>query len=236
MKNVWKTMARITTQHRIALFGLALLALATVIPTAVNAQTNQQFSLGGLQGVHRNQGRVLPPPSPKITNCATGCTNYNVGAGYYVSGTASINGTEQTLAVSFTPSVNGTLTRVIAPNSCWTAGCNTRVMTKILADCAGVPCPGVPLRALTQVTPVVPTWPATAPITYAMLPLPVTAGTKYWVCQRIWVLSPTRTALWMLSDSDTSPDFAFNLAGSCTVPSTSWNNVSGSVRPAFEVR
>jgi hypothetical protein len=247
MKNVLQTKACISRQHFAALFASALLAVAiTATPIAAVAQTSdsaaakqnlnsagEQFNLGGLKGVHSNQKERMPPPGWNYSNCGGKCEDYDTDDGYYLGGTESEEAPGQTLAVSFKPTSPEVLEVVITPNACWAPFlCNHQIKAKIFKDCSGQPCLTV-LRDLTQVTAAIPTWPSSAPITYKVVPpLTLITGHTYWLCEEIKPSDLTGTALWMMSNSDTSPSFSVNTAGSCTT--TGWISAgAGTIRPAF---
>jgi len=193
------------------------------------AAAADQFNIGGLQGATTDQGKAVLPPAPVYTNCGTGCTSYNTGSGYFVAGTGYDG---QVLAVSFTTTKKVKLTKVIEANSCYdgTSDCGKNLEAVLQADSSTGP--GKVLA--TKVAAKVPIWPTSSPLTYKFTkPVALKAKTKYWLCQQMKKNTGTAVATWMLSSSDSSSDFYFQVTGSCK--STSWNNADGNTRPAFEI-
>ena len=74
---------------------------------------------------HMSAGAVLPPAAT-YTNCGTGCTSYNTGSGYFVTGTSNTSSAGQVLAEEFTN--NGKpITKAIEANSIFAShGCISR--------------------------------------------------------------------------------------------------------------
>ena len=193
------------------------------------AAAADQFNIGGLQGATTDQGKAVLPPAPVYTNCGTGCKSYNTGSGYFVAGTGYDG---QVLAVSFTTTKAAKIKKVIAADSCYdgTSDCGKNLEAVLQADSSTGPGKVI----ATKVAAKVPLWPTSSPLTYKFKkPVALKAKTKYWLCGQMKNTTSTAVAAWMLSSSDSSSDFYFQVTGSCKA--SSWNNADGNTRPAFEI-
>src|SRR5580704_18806212 len=100
---------------RNCLFGLGLALLVVSVASA-----QQNFVKGGVAGVSGLHGQPVLPPAV-FSNCGTGCTSYNTGSGYYISGTSLSTGPGQTLAMGFKAKANVKFVKALAPNTNYTA-------------------------------------------------------------------------------------------------------------------
>jgi hypothetical protein len=220
-----KKLRRITVNKTSRILFCCALALILVSFAAAA----DKFNVGGLQGVHTDQGKAILPPAPIYTNCGTGCTSYDTGDGYFVAGTGYDG---QVLAVSFTTTKKVKLTKVISAGSCYdgTSDCGKNLEAVIQKDSSTGPGKVI----TTKVVAKVPIWPTSSPLTFKFKkPVALKAKTKYWLCEQMKASTGSAVAAWMLSSSDTSSDFYFQDTGSCVA--STWNDADGDTRPAFEI-
>jgi hypothetical protein len=217
---------------RNCLFGLVL---ALLVVSVAAAQEN--FVKGGVAGVSGLQGRAVLPPWILFSNCGTGCTSYNTGSGYYVSGTALSTGAGQTLAMGFSPRKTTPFIKALSPNTVYTAngGASSGRMTAYLMNGSAS---GGPTKAITKLTQVgtIPDYPAIKTIRYTTTKsITLKKGVTYFLCETEPVADVQ--LLWMLSNTDTTSPFWFQDSDSCTASGITWLNATGAVNgAAFEIR
>jgi len=184
---------------------------------------------------HVSVGAILPPAAT-YSNCGTGCTSYNTGSGYFVTGTANTLSAGQVLAVEFTN--NGkAITKAIEANSIYTGA--PALGAKLLKNVASTSLPGGAVKGGTlKIQANCPPATGSAPCTYKpKVKVATKKGQLMWLCQYLIKPAAGDAALWMLSTSDTSTGFAF-INGSTsngTCLKEPWLNASGSIRSAFEI-
>jgi hypothetical protein len=187
---------------------------------------------------HISAGAVLPPAAT-YTNCGTGCTSYNTGSGYFVSGTSNTISAGQVLAQEFTN--NGKkLTKVIEANGIYTGA--PKLGALLLADVKSTSLPGGAVKGGTlKIQKNCPPATGSAPCTYKPAKAVATKKNQdMWLCQDLLKTGNGSgdTALWMLSNSDTATDnFAF-INGSTsngTCLKEPWILATGSTRSAMEI-
>jgi len=187
---------------------------------------------------HISAGAVLPPAAT-YSNCGTGCTSYNTGSGYFVSGTANTLSAGQVLAQEFT-NKGKPLTHVIEANGIYTGA--PALGAILLTDVKSTSLPGGAVKGGTlKIAKSCPPPTGSAPCTYKPKKAVLTKkGQDMWLCQ--YLLSTGNgagdTALWMLSTSDVATDnFAFingsTSNGSCL--KEPWILATGSTRSAMEI-
>ena len=214
----------------ICLFGLAL---ALLLVSGATAQEN--FVKGGVAGVSGLKGHPVLPPWLIFSNCGAGCTSYNTGSGYYVSGTAAADGPGQTLAMGFTPASAKALSFhfALTPNTNYTGVSGGRISAYLLNGTAS----GGPTTMLAKLTQhgTIPDYPNIKTVEYTSAKaVTFKKGQTYFLCET----EPTSDVvmLWMLSNSDVTSPFWFQDSGSCTAKGLVWNNATGAVDgAAFEV-
>lgn len=210
------------------------LGLAVLLVTVAAAQEN--FVVGGVAGVRGLHGHAVLPPTATFSNCGTGCTSYNTGSGYYVSGTALSTGAGQTLAMGFTFSRATKFVQALTPNTVYTAngGASSGKMTAVLLNgtASGGP---TTLRAKLVQNGTIPDYPNIAVITYTPVKaVQLKPNMTYLLCERERVKDVQ--LLWMLSNSDATSPFWFQVTGNCRAPNVVWNNATGAVNgSAFEI-
>ena len=193
-----------------------------------------------IQVGHIQTGAVLPPAA-MYTNCGAGCTSYNTGSGYFVSGTANTSSAGQVLAVQFT--ANGTpITKVIEANSGYSIP-TVKVGAMLLKDVEATELPGGAIVGGTlTVVGACPPATGSAPCTYKPKKAVTTKkGEEIWLCQYMLKADPTAADLWMLSNKDISKTPEYNFAfingassnGTCLAQP--WVAATGVARPAFEI-
>jgi hypothetical protein len=186
---------------------------------------------------HVSVGAVLPPAAT-YSNCGTGCTSYNTGSGYFVTGTANTASAGQVLAVEFTN--NGKpIKKAIEANSLFTGA--PKLGALLLKDIKSTSLPGGAVKGGTlKIQKNCPPATGSAPCTYKPKKAVATKkGQDMWLCQYLLTggNGSGDTALWMLSSSDFGTDnFAFingsTSNGSCLKEPWLLTTVA---RPAFEI-
>jgi hypothetical protein len=193
---------------------------------------------------HITEGPVLPPAA-MYTNCGAGCTSYNTGSGYYVSGTANATEQGQVLAVKFA-TTGVKITKAIAANSGYTTGSpvvNMRGM--LLKNASGLPAGAVAGGTLTVVGTCPPAT-GSASCTYKPAkPVATIKGRAMWLCLFMSKAHQSDVDLWMESNSDISkggPPYNFAFINGSTSTGTCLNEPwigvpasDGLVRAAFEI-
>jgi hypothetical protein len=216
---------------RNCLFGLGL---ALLVVSVAAAQEN--FVKGGVAGVRGLNGHAVLPPGALFSNCGTGCTSYNTGSGYYVSGTALSSGAGQTLAMGFTPTKATAFVKALTPNTVYTAngGASSGRMSAYLLNGTATGGPTTMLRKLIQ-HGTIPDYTTIKTIKYtSKTAVTFKKGQTYFLCETEPVANVQ--LLWMLSNSDVTSPFWFQVADTCTKKGTVWNNATGAVNgSAFEI-
>lgn len=210
---------------------LRILLCCAVALTAVSFAAAQDIG-------HISVGAVLPPAAT-YTNCGTGCTSYNTGSGYFVSGTANTLSAGQVLAQEFTN--NGhPIKKVIEANGLYTGA--PALGALLLKDVASTSLPGGAVKGgKLKIQANCPPATGSAPCTYKPKKAVATKkGQDMWLCQYLLSTGDGAgdTALWMLSNSDVATDnFAFingsTSNGSCL--KEPWVLATGSTRSAMEI-
>ena len=216
---------------RNCLFGLGLALLVVSVATA-----QDNFVIGGVAGVRGLQGHAVLPPAAVFTNCGTGCTSYNTGSGYYVSGTALSSGAGQTLAMGFTAKKATTFVKALTPNTVYTANggaAHGKMLTYLLHGSATTGPTGI-LARLTQ-NGGIPDYPKIRTIKYTTTAtVNFKKGATYFLCET----EPVKNVqlLWMLSNTDLTSPFWFQDSDTCTKKGITWLNATGAVNgAAFEI-
>jgi hypothetical protein len=185
---------------------------------------------------HMSAGAVLPPAAT-YSNCGTGCTSYNTGSGYFVTGTSNTASAGQVLAEEFTNNGHA-IAKAIEANSIYTGA--PKLGALLLADVKATALPGGAVKGgKLRIQKNCPPATGSAPCVYKpKAPVVTKKGQDMWLCQ--YLITPTSgdAALWMLSLSDTATDnFAFingsTSNGSCL--KEPWILATGSTRSAFEI-
>jgi hypothetical protein len=212
------------------------LGLALLVVSVAGAQDN--FVKGGVAGVSGLHGRTVLPPS-LFTNCGTGCTSYNTGSGYYVTGTGISTGAGQTLAMGFSATKATKFVKALSPNTVYTAngGASSGKMSAFLLNGSATTGPST-LKAKLVQHGTIPDYPSISVIKYTLKKGAKTvtfkANTTYFLCETEPVANVQ--LLWMLSNSDTTSPFWFQVQDSCTAKGLVWNNATGAVAgAAFEM-
>jgi len=211
------------------------LGLALLVVSVAAAQDN--FVKGGVAGVSGLHGQAVLPPGAIFSNCGTGCTSYNTGSGYYVSGTGISSGAGQTLAMGFT-ATQTKFVKALTPNTVYTAngGASSGKMSTYLLNGTASGGPTTMKAKLVQ-HGVIPDYPTIKVIKYtAKVGTTVTfkKGGTYFLCETEPVANVQ--LLWMLSNSDLTSPFWFQVSDTCTKKGTVWNNATGAVNgSAFEI-
>jgi hypothetical protein len=213
------------------------LGLALLVVSVAAAQDN--FVKGGVAGVSGLHGEAVLPPAATFTNCGTGCTSYNTGSGYYISGTALSTGAGQTLAMGFKAKAATKFVKALSPNTVYTAngGVNKGAMSAFLLNGNATKGPTTELAKLVQ-TGTIPDYPTIRTIHYTLpkgaKPVTFKKGVTYFLCET----EPVKNVqlLWMVSNSDVTSPFWFQVSDTCTKKGTVWNNTTGAVDgAAFEI-
>jgi hypothetical protein len=216
---------------RYCLFGLGLVLLVVSVAAA-----QDNFVVGGVAGVRGLHGRAVLPPWATFTNCGTACQSYDTASGYYVSGTAISTGAGQTLAMGFTPVKTTTFVKALTPNTVYTAngGASSGRISAYLLNGTSTSGPTTKLAHLTQ-TGTIPDYTAIKTIRYySKTTVTLKGGVTYFLCET--VPAPDVQMLWMLSNSDLTSPFWFQVSDSCTASGLVWNNATGAVNgSAFEI-
>jgi hypothetical protein len=184
---------------------------------------------------HVSVGAILPPAAT-YSNCGTGCTSYNTGSGYFVTGTSNTTSAGQVLAEEFT-NKGKPITKAIEANSLYTGA--PALGALLLADVKSTGLPGGAIKGgKLKIQKNCPPATGSAPCTYK--PKKAVATKKkqdMWLCQYLINPGAGDAALWMLSTSDTTPGFAFINGSSSngTCLKEPWLDASGSTRSAFEI-
>lgn len=217
---------------RSCLFGLVLALLVVSVATA-----QENFVKGGVAGVSGLHGRAVLPPWVIFNNCGAGCTSYNTGSGYYVSGTGVSGGPGQTLAMGFKAVTSRPFVKALTPNTVYTAngGASSGKMTAYLMHGSAASGPTTAIAKLTQ-HGTIPDYPAIKTITYtSATAITLKKGATYFLCETEPVADVQ--LLWMLSNSDLTSPFWFQTMDSCNAKGLTWLNATGAVNgAAFEVR
>ena len=209
----------------ICLLGLGLALLVS------GAAAQENFVNHGVAGVRGLHGAVLPPHDI-FSNCGTGCSSYDTGSGYYVSGTGSGDGPGQTLAIGFTPTMGLALDFVLTPNSNYTGVAGGISAYLLNGTATGGP---TTLFATLVQGGTIPDYPTLKSVHYkSKTAVHFKKGVTYFLCET--ASASDVTTLWMLSSSDTSSPFWYQDAGSCTATGLTWLNATGIDAPAFKVR
>ena len=213
---------------KILLASFCCLGLTLLLVSGAVAQDNYvNHGVAGVRGLH---GHVILPPWIIFSNCGNGCTSYNTGNGYYVSGSAAADGPGQTLAVGFTPAKTLKFFYALTPNTNYTG-----VAGKIAAYLLNGTASSGPTTEITKLaySGKIPDYPSIRTVKYTSTkPVTFKTGTTYFLCET----EPTSDVvmLWMLSNSDFTSPFWFQDQNSCT-GSVTWLNATGATAPAFEV-
>jgi len=216
---------------RNCLFGLGL---ALLVVSVAAAQDN--FVKGGVAGVSGLHGQPVLPPAALFTNCGTGCTSYNTGSGYYISGTNNSDGPGQSLAMGFSANANTKFVKALAPNTNYTAVSGGKMSSYLLHGSSSTG-PSTELAKLVQ-HGAIPDYPSIKTISYTLAkgakPVTFAKGKTYFLCQT--EPAPTVTLLWMVSNSDLTSPLWFQVSNTCTKKGTVWSNATGAVNgAAFEI-
>jgi hypothetical protein len=208
---------------RNCLFGLGLALLVVSVASA-----QQNFVKGGVAGVSGLHGQPVLPPAV-FSNCGTGCTSYNTGSGYYISGTSLSTGAGQTIAMGFTATASGNFTKALAPNTVYTSngGASSGAMSTWLLHGHASTGPTTRIARLVQ-HGTIPDYPTIKTMHYTPktgTTIALKKGVTYFVCQTEPVANVQ--LLWMLSNSDTTSPFFFQDSDSCTKSGLSWLNATG---------
>ena len=212
------------------------LGLALLVVSVASAQEN--FVKGGVAGVSGLKGQQAVLPPAVFSNCGAGCTSYNTGSGYYVSGTGVSGGPGQTLAMGFTPKKTVSLLKALTPNTVYTAngGASSGKMSTYLLHGSATSGPTTKIAKLVQ-HGVIPDYPTIKVMKYTPkvgTTITIRGGKTYFLCQTEPVANVQ--LLWMLSNSDTTSPFWFQDLDSCTATGLVWNNATGAVPgSAFEI-
>jgi hypothetical protein len=212
------------------------LGLALLVVSVAAAQEN--FVQGGVAGVRGLQGHAVLPPAAIFTNCGTGCTSYNTGSGYYVSGTALTAGAGQTLATGFSAKKATKFVKALTPNTVYTAngGVSKGKMSAFLLKGSATAGPTTKLANLVQ-NGTIPDFPTIKTIKYTLKkgakPVTFSKGKTYFLCET----EPAAKVqlLWMLSNTDLTSPFYFQDSDSCTAKGLTWLNATGATASAFEI-
>ncbi len=213
---------------RNCLFGLML---ALLVVSVAAAQDN--FVKGGVAGVSGLHGQPVLPPAI-FTNCGTGCTSYNTGSGYYVSGTAGSAGAGQTLAMGFSAKKKTAFKKALTPNTNYSSTKGAKISAYLLKGTA-TGGPTTLFKKLKQ-NGTIPDYPTIKTIKYTLPSgtASFAAGKTYYLCET--EANAAAVMLWMLSNSDVTSPFWFQDSGSCTAKGLVWNNATGAVDgSAFEI-
>ena len=215
---------------RTCLLGLGLALLIVSVATA-----QENFKIGGIAGVRGLATHAVLPPWAIFSNCGTGCTSYNTGSGYYICGTACPDAPGQTLAMGFSAKKATKFVKAIGANTNYT-GVKGKIGAYLLK---GDPTngPGAKLAKLVQ-KGTIPDYPTVASIKYTLAKgakaITFKKGTTYFFCET----EPTAGAemLWMVSNTDLTSPFWFQVAGTCLKPAGGWLNATGAANgSAFEI-
>jgi hypothetical protein len=206
--------------------GLALLVVSL-------AAAQESFEKGGVAGVRGLNGHAVLPPAALYTNCGAGCTAYDTGSGYYVSGTASTDGAGQTLATGFSAKKKTAFKEALTPNTNYTSTSGAKISAYLLNGTA-TGGPTTMFKKLKQ-NGTIPDYPTIKVIKYTLASgtASFAAGKTYYLCET--TTSADATFLWMLSDSDTTTPFFFQVDGSCTKKGITWENATGDTVSAFAI-
>ena len=209
------------------------LGLALLVVSLAAAQEN--YVSHGVAGVRGLNAQPVLPPGAIFSNCGTGCTSYNTGSGYYVSGTSSTDGTGQTLAMGFSAKANTKFVKALSANTNYT-GVKGKVSAYLLHGNT-TKGPTTKIAQLVQ-NGSIPDYPKTRAVKYTLKkganPVTFKKGVTYFLCET----EPTAAAtmLWMVSNSDVTSPFWFQDSNSCTSKSVTWLNATGAVDgAAFEI-
>ncbi|HWY59956.1 MAG TPA: hypothetical protein VNZ03_36170 [Terriglobales bacterium] len=211
---------------RNCLFGLGLALLVVSIASA-----QETFVKNGVAGVRGLQTHAVLPPSAIFSNCGSGCTSYNTGSGYYVSGTGNGDGPGQTLAVGFSAAKTTKFVKALTPNTNYT-GAAGKISAYLLKGTAT----GGPTTKLVKLIQhgAIPDYPTIKVVHYtSKTTVTLKKGLTYYLCQT--EPSAPVTMLWMLSNSDTTSPFWFQTADSCTAKGLTWLNATGATASAMEI-
>ncbi len=185
---------------------------------------------------HISVGAVLPPAAT-YTNCGTGCTSYNTGSGYFVTGTSNTLSAGQVLALQFENTKGHSITKAIEANSIYTGA--PKLGALLLKNVASTSLPGGAVKGGTlKIEKNCPPATGSAPCTYKpKTPVVTKKKQLMWLCQYLIKPAAGDAALWMLSTSDTSPGFAFinGTTSNGTCLKEPWISASGDTRSAFEI-
>ena len=206
--------------------GLGLVLLVVSLAAAQENYVNH--GVAGVRGLHSHG--VLPP-TPVLDNCGTACTSYDTASGYYLSGSAAADGPGQTLAVGFTAAKSTKFKSALTPNTNYIG-----VAGRIVAFLLNGTVTGGPTTAVAKLTytGAIPDYPAVKVVRYtAKKAVTFKKGQTYFLCET--VPAPTAVFLWMLSNSDTTDPFWFQVGNSCTSKSVTWLNATGSTAAAAEI-
>ena len=216
---------------RICLFSLGMTLL---VVSAADAQEN--FVTHGVAGVRGLKSHAVLPPWIVFSNCGTGCTSYNTGSGYYISGTAISTGAGQTLALGFSSAKTMPFFYALTPNTVYTAngGASSGKMSAYLLNGSATTGPTTLLAKLTQ-HGTIPDFPTIKTIKYtSSKAVTFKKGVTYFLCETEPVADVQ--LLWMVSNSDLTSPFWFQDQDSCTAKGLTWLNATGAVNgAAFEV-
>jgi hypothetical protein len=217
--------------HRSCLFGLGLALLVVSVAAAQDS-----FVKGGVAGVSGLHGQVVLPPAAIFTNCGTGCTSYNLGNGWYVSGTAAADGPGQTLAMGFKAKAATKFVKALTPNSNYTAVKGGKMSAYLLNGTSGSG-PTTELAKLVQ-HGTIPDYKSVKTISYTLAkgakPVTFKGGKTYFLCET--EPAPTVVLLWFASNSDVTSPFFFQDSASCTKKGLIWQNATGAADgAAFEI-
>lgn len=216
---------------RTCLLGLGLALLVVSVAAA-----EQNFVKGGVAGVSGLRGHAVLPPAALFSNCGAGCTSYNTGSGYYITGTGISTGAGQTLAMGFSATKATKFVKALTPNTVYTSngGQSTGKMSAFLLNGDTTVGPNGKVAALVQ-HGTIPDYTAIATIKYTLKKgakaVTFKANKTYFLCET----EPAAMVqlLWMVSNSDLTSPFWFQVSDACVGGSKlGWLNATGAANGA----
>lgn len=206
-------------------------AFALALVTFVSAE--EYHNSAGVAGVHVQGTRVILPPAAVFSNCGTGCTSYTTTNGYFLSGSSTGTSPNQTLAMGFTTTSATAFTQALTPNTIYTqlgGSPNAKDHAFLMTSTGNGP--GQYVALLTH-TGTIPDFPTVATITYTSArKVNLKASTSYFLCED--AVGGNNQLLWMLSNSDSSSPFFFQVTQNHCLKQ-SWLNATGNIGAAFEI-
>ena len=206
-------------------------AFALTLVTFVSAE--DYHNSAGVAGVHVQGTRVILPPAPIFSNCGTGCTSYNTTNGYYLSGSSIATSPNQTLAMGFTTAGRKAFVKALTPNTVYTTnGGATHANDTVYLMTSTSTGPGNAVAKLTH-TGSIPDFPKLKTVKYTTTKkVEFKAKTAYFLCES--ANGGNTQLLWMLSNSDSTSPFFFQITKNSCLHQT-WINASGNIGAAFEI-